>query len=259
MKFDKDWWTEAAGGPVATMIVKGPAAWCWPSYKTGSSDHIITCFSMSENAELMKEGGNGDAGIIAKALSDLDALFPSQEGGEIATKNYSGDGMVMDWGEEEYVGGAYSYPTVKTFEGNNGYNPFNGNARLPLREPVADGRVSFAGEATSLVMSATVPGAVDEGERAAWKGKASVQVVQHYEMLAFFSFSSPQRRCQCYSVIGAPVPTLNPTSPYPTTYVPTSYPPTSYSTYVPTYTPYPVPAPTTPSPNAPSPPSSCCR
>ncbi len=37
---------------------------------------------------------------------------------------------------------------------------------MRLRAPVFKGRVFFAGEATSLIMGGTVPGAVFEGERA---------------------------------------------------------------------------------------------
>ena len=169
MKFDVDWWTEAAGGAVAWMIAKGPAAWCWPSYKTPSDDHIIVCFSMGQNAKDLKANTNDDGGIIAKALSDLDAMFPSAT--DKPSETYSGIGKVYDWGSKEYTLGAYSYPTVDTiYEGGDA---FDGNARKALQEPVANGRILFAGEATSLLMAATVPGAVDEGERAARAGKSS--------------------------------------------------------------------------------------
>ncbi len=40
-----------------------------------------------------------------------------------------------------------------------------GNARARLQQPIQDGRIFFAGEATSLLRSATVPGAVLEGQR----------------------------------------------------------------------------------------------
>ena len=43
---------------------------------------------------------------------------------------------------------------------------YKGNARVQLQETV-QGRIFFAGEGTSLIMGATVPGAVFEGERVA--------------------------------------------------------------------------------------------
>ena len=71
------------------------------------------------------------------------------------------EALVQNWGAEPYTRGAYSFPKVGT------YTSASDNLRRDLQEPVADDRIFFAGEATSVTRSATVPGALAEGERAA--------------------------------------------------------------------------------------------
>ena len=157
MRFNEAWWESATGGPVSCMITEGPAAWCWPlTYKkyydsSGEQDHILVCFSMGQNAIDLKSNAKNDKNIIEAVLDDLDAMFPNTP----ATDSYSGDGYVQDWGAHEYTRGVYSFPTVDTIDDDG--NAFKGNARKTLQQPV--GRILFAGEATHLTASASVPGA----------------------------------------------------------------------------------------------------
>merc|ERR1711862_462219 len=133
-----------------------------------------------------------------------------------------GEGKIADWGAAEYTRGAYSFGTVDSLYMSpswSGETVFDFNARATLQGPVADGRVFFAGEATSLQMSATVPGAVEDGERAA------DEVCQVVECTIF--------------------PTHAPTTSSPTTYFPsTEWKATAFpTTYPPTTSPNNVPAP----------------
>ena len=100
----------------------------------------------------------GDEAILAAILEDLDGTFPGAPGK--ATETYV-DGVVQNWGTAPYTLGVYSYPKVET------YTSATDNLREDLQAAVAESRVFFAGEATSVARSATVPGALQEGERAA--------------------------------------------------------------------------------------------
>jgi hypothetical protein len=57
--------------------------------------------------------------------------------------------------------GVYSYPKVDTFKSRAD------NKRRDLQAPIAENRVFLAGEASNITHSATVVGALHEGERAA--------------------------------------------------------------------------------------------
>jgi PKD repeat protein len=94
-----------------------------------------------------------DTARINQALSDLDEMF-----GNAATPAYL-SAVVQDWTSEPYVLGSYSYPTVGSYPGGL-------SMRQVLAQPVG-ASLYFAGEATHNNASATVPGALRSGERAA--------------------------------------------------------------------------------------------
>ncbi|MEM1370969.1 MAG: NAD(P)/FAD-dependent oxidoreductase [Pseudomonadota bacterium] len=166
MRFNAAWW-ETEGEPMGWMVTEGVAGACWaPSdYKQNSSSHILMCYPMGENgrtltaiAEAAGGGEAGDAAIIAAVLDDLDGTLPQAP--RQASETYI-EGLVQDWGAAPYTRGVYSYAAPGSFE------TVNDNLRRDLRTPVAGNRVFFAGEATSVRNSATVVGALQEGERAA--------------------------------------------------------------------------------------------
>lgn len=83
-------------------------------------------------------------------LDELDAML-----GGAASPAYL-TGMVQDWAKEEFILGAYSYPTVGM-----------GDARYVASASVAD-RIFFAGEAMNTNgHNSTVHGAIETGIREA--------------------------------------------------------------------------------------------
>ncbi|MEM7432209.1 MAG: NAD(P)/FAD-dependent oxidoreductase [Pseudomonadota bacterium] len=166
IRFTNPWW-ETEGQPLAWLVTEGVAGACWvPSdYKVGSSDNILLCYPMGNNAQALDDiaiaaggGSAGDSAIIDAVLADLDSVFPVAAGA--ASANFI-DGIVQNWGAHPYTLGAYSYPSVST------YTSGNDSRRLDLRAPVANNRIYFAGEATNHQNPSTVVGALQEGERAA--------------------------------------------------------------------------------------------
>ena len=67
---------------------------------------------------------------------------------------------MQDWTADPYVRGSYSFPGPET------YRSTAVNMRRQLGVPVAD-RVFFAGEGSNPRNPACVPGALQEGQRAA--------------------------------------------------------------------------------------------
>jgi monoamine oxidase len=118
-------------------------------------DNAVTLNGIAADA-----GGGiaGDTAIIEAILANLDTTFPAAAG--MASAHYL-DGIVQNWGTEPYTLGVYSFPMVGTFTTESD------NLRRDLQAAVAEDRIFFAGEATSITRSATVPGALAEGERAA--------------------------------------------------------------------------------------------
>ncbi len=166
LRFGSAWW-ETEGEKLAWLVTEGLAAACWvpTDYKVGSTDYILMCYPMGDNAAALNDiaanaggGAAGDTAIIDALLADLDATFPQAPNG--ATANYI-EGAVQNWGTHPYTRGAYSYPKVGT------YTAANDSSRLDLRVPVANNRVFFAGEASHNTHPSTVVGALHEGERAA--------------------------------------------------------------------------------------------
>jgi len=166
LRFTYAWW-ETEGEKLAWLVTEGLASACWAptDYKVGSTDYILMCYPMGDNAAALNdiaanEGGGtaGDAAIIDAVLADLDATFPQAPNG--ATVNYI-EGVVQNWGTHPYTLGVYSYPKVGT------YTTADDSSRRDLQVPVADNRIFFAGEGSHNTHPATVVGALHEGERAA--------------------------------------------------------------------------------------------
>ncbi len=168
MRFRIPWWeTEDEG--MGWLVTEGMAGACWvPSnYKVNAASHVLMCYPMGENGAALEHvaataggGAAGDAAIIETILADLDRTFPQAPGQ--ASANYL-EGLVENWGSAPYTLGVYSYPKIGTFETTVI------NKRKELQIPVANNRVFFAGEASHVTHSATVVGALHEGERAADK------------------------------------------------------------------------------------------
>jgi monoamine oxidase len=167
IRFSSAWW-ETEGDPLSWLVTEGLAAACWipTDYKVGSSDHIMMCYPMGDNAAILNgiaedAGGDsaGDAAIVAAILADLDATLPQAP--ENAATNNAIDAVVQNWGAHPYTLGAYSYAKVGT------YTTASNNKRADLQVPVANNRIFFAGEGSHETHPSTVVGALHEGERAA--------------------------------------------------------------------------------------------
>jgi monoamine oxidase len=138
----------------AYVLLDGPTASCWPpgDYQTGTTSHVLTCFMMGRNSEVM-EALPDDTARINQALADLDVAF----GGSASTAYLEAN--VHNWTAEPYVLGSYSFPAPGT-------RPTTGSTmREVLAQPVGT-TLYFAGEATHNTAPSTVPGALQSGERA---------------------------------------------------------------------------------------------
>jgi monoamine oxidase len=136
------------------LILDGPTGGCWPpgAYQAGTTSHVLTCFMMGRNSEVM-EALPDDAARINQALADLDVAF-----GGTASTTYL-EANVHNWTAEPYIRGSYSYPAPGT-------RPVTGSTmREVLAQPVGT-TLYFAGEATHNTAPSTVPGALQSGERA---------------------------------------------------------------------------------------------
>jgi hypothetical protein len=141
------------------VLTDGPAGNCWTPnvYQSSATDHVITCFMMGRNAEVM-EGLADDTARINQALADLDVAFDVVPLQGTASTAFI-EGVVQNWTAEPYVLGSYSYPAPGT-------RPTTGiTKRQVLAQPVGT-TLYFAGEATHNTAASTVPGAMQSGERA---------------------------------------------------------------------------------------------
>ena len=159
LQFSEQFWESK----MAYLITEGLSSSCWipSSYKENAADKIVMCYPMGNNGQTLtdiaKAAGGGKAGadaIIKIMLSDLDLIF-----GGRASVAYI-DGIVQDWTAEPYIRGSYSYPMAGTYQSGSS------SKRKQLRKSVND-QIFFAGEGTSHTNPACVPGALQEGARAA--------------------------------------------------------------------------------------------
>jgi monoamine oxidase len=108
---------------------------------------VVECFFGGEGAGIVIDGGHAVA--FAQAIDQLANLFGS------GVRHHLRPLVGSNWARMPRIGGAYSYAL-----------PGQSQARQTLAAPF-DGRVFFAGEATSTADYSTVHGAHDSGIRAA--------------------------------------------------------------------------------------------
>lgn len=128
------------------LLIGGPVSpvYNYMSIGKDTGEHVYMAFVMGEKAEYL--GALEEAQAIQEVLDELDIIL---DGG--ASPFYQG-GMVQDWAKEEFIGGAYSYPTVGM-----------GDAR-PVAGASIEDRIFFAGEAMNTNgHNSTVHGAVETG------------------------------------------------------------------------------------------------
>jgi monoamine oxidase len=116
----------------------------WPL----GADHLI-CFVGGRTAWALDR--EKPAAAISFARDTLTALL-----GARASRAVAQDGVVTRWGGDPWIRGAYAYAV-----------PGRADARAALAEPLADGRLIFAGEACHEGLAGTVAGAFLSGEKAA--------------------------------------------------------------------------------------------
>jgi monoamine oxidase len=136
------------------ILADGPAGNCWTpnQYQPNATDHVLTCFMMGKNAEVM-EALPDDTARINQALTDLDAALSG------AASTGFIEGHVHDWTAEPYVLGSYSFPAPGT-------RPLAGSTKREVLAQPVGAALYFAGEATHNTAPSTVPGALQSGERA---------------------------------------------------------------------------------------------
>lgn len=145
LKFNTRFWQDDLGSLYGTGNV--PEFW-YTSFGRGNNP-VLTAFVMGEKAATLSNLSPQDA--IQSVLAELNGFY-----GNNAATNAFADGIVMDWGKEPFVKGAYSFPIV-----GGGISK-----RQALANPMGD-RLYFAGEATHFEgHSATAHGAFETGFRA---------------------------------------------------------------------------------------------
>jgi monoamine oxidase len=129
---------ERSGEPAVVFT-----AWQW------NYDHMTAWIGASTAWELTSAGPAAADDFVRGELRSL-------LGGGIDRAFRPGVALVSTWGTDPLFRGAYAYA-----------RPGHAAARLALAEPLADGRLVFAGEATHATLAGTVGGAWEAGERAA--------------------------------------------------------------------------------------------
>ena len=140
MRFSQDFWdgSNIIGTDLSPSYISS-------AYGKNGSDNVLTAFVMGDKAAHLSSLGTGAVQVLT---NELDVLFNGQASASLI------DSLVMDWSQEPYVRGAYSYSTVGI-----------GNSREVLAHSIGS-KVYFAGEATALNGHyQTVQGAMESGER----------------------------------------------------------------------------------------------
>ncbi|MCX7933215.1 MAG: FAD-dependent oxidoreductase [Rhodovarius sp.] len=112
----------------------------WPF----GADHLFGFVGGSLAVELSREG---PAALLAAAAEELRSIFGDPP---------LGQGLATDWGRDPLFLGSYSQARVGA-----------AGARAVLGQPLAGGRLLFAGEATHTTMAGTIGGAFAAGQAAA--------------------------------------------------------------------------------------------
>lgn len=155
LKFTSAFWDTTQ---MFDLLASGYITEVWASgkLKTGATNNVLACFIMGERAEYMSAQGSNAINI---ALAELDTIF----GSNLATNNFD-EGYIMDWLEEPFIQGAYSYPIAGTYP--NSGPPTGTSKRQILAQSIAN-KLFFAGEATNNIHPSTVHGALETGARVA--------------------------------------------------------------------------------------------
>jgi len=109
------------------------------AFNKDTNDNVLGLFNVGSNAHEFTD--LDDEGILAKVLSDLDAMFDGK-----ATETYQSH-IIQNWSKEPYVLGSYIHA------GDDHYDVVDA-----IKAPV-DGKVYFAGEALHADEWSTVHGA----------------------------------------------------------------------------------------------------
>lgn len=145
LRFSSRFWNDNTYRIYGSSLV--PLFWAPGSGGKSSANDVLTAFVMGEKAEQLDSLGDT---MITTILAELDQIF----GNNVASSTLVGH-HIMNWGDDPYIRGAYSYP-----------KPGTGNARALLAEPISD-KVFFAGEATHTGGHfGTVQGAMESALRA---------------------------------------------------------------------------------------------
>ncbi len=144
LKFDSPFWKNDLGSLFSEGVV--PEYWTTALGKS-SSDYLLTAFAMGSFAEALSAQGSN---AVTQCLAQLDAAYNG------AATNHFVDSKIMNWTNEPFILGAYSFPTQTSNQ-----------PRIDLAE-VVNNQLHFAGEATNTEGSfATVHGAIDSAFRVA--------------------------------------------------------------------------------------------
>jgi len=114
--------------------------------------HVVVCFLCGERAREAQAMGAKD--LIAKCTAQLDSMFG--EGRGSPATDLLADAAVVDWSQDPWVRGAYTYPTLGAEPGD----------REKYAAPVA-GLVFFAGEGTHPTVNPCIQGAMETAVRVA--------------------------------------------------------------------------------------------
>ena len=157
MKFRTRFWPDAM---YECILRSSGFLWAVGKHFPGATNNILTAYINGAAYERLRSTSEQ---INRALLSELDAVFGTSE----ASKGFI-EAHLQDWGSEEYFQGVYSYPIAATYAGTGA------NCRHLLALPVGT-RIFFAGEATSSEHAATVHGALETGQRAAFEIIAAFQ------------------------------------------------------------------------------------
>lgn len=156
--FKERFWPEGMWDVVCTDSFI-PEFWMTTYPTTDHSQHLrglcaVVCFIAGEKAERLSASMPPEE-MVARSLQQLDDLFATAACRAPATRALHSS-HVADWAKEEYVMGAYSFPSHGAEAGD----------RQALAAPL-DGTVFFAGEATHPAINPCMQAAMESGLRAA--------------------------------------------------------------------------------------------
>jgi monoamine oxidase len=144
LKFSTTFWATNLGSVYGSGYV--PEFWA-TGLGRSADNNTLTAFVMGEKAEYLS---SLDAGAIDIVVAELDQMY----GAGVASGSLI-ESHIMDWSQEPFIKGAYSYPKVGT-----------GNSRETLAQSIDD-KLFFAGEATHTEgHEGTVHGAIETAQTA---------------------------------------------------------------------------------------------